>query len=86
MPEREDFGLQKIQDKENITASKEGGENIQLTVLLAVDVTSAWNGESTQRSETSNLPENAPAGEITNSVIRAKKAPRCVDVDAIVNS
>ena len=46
--------------------------DIQLTVLFAVDVISAWKGESTHRSETSKLPENAPADEMVQSMMETR--------------
>ena len=55
-------------------------------VLLAVDVSSASNGESTKRSETSKLPENALAGKTANSATEAKKEASRVAIQAIVNS
>jgi hypothetical protein len=48
------------------------------------DVTSTWKGESTQRSEISNLPENATAGEIVVRLMKARNEARRVLVHAIV--
>ena len=59
--------------------------DIRLIVLLAVLVASTWKGESTHRSEISNLPENAQAVEIIDTVMKARKEERRVLVQAIAN-